>query len=194
MSTVREPDLEPSSIHAGWSEDDYLGLETNRRVEFTRGFVEVLPMPTVLHQGIVAVLFTALQAFVSARGLGEALFAGVRVRLSDGTYREPDVVFMAAQHAGRIGELFWEGADLVMEVVSPDRPERDLVRKREEYAQAGIPEYWIVDPRNGLVTVLALEGPAYAVHGTFSAGATATSRLLEGFAVEVSRIVAPRIP
>ena len=42
--------------------------------------------------------------------------------------------------------VHWTGADLVIEVVSPDDPDLDLVVKRQEYAQAGIPEYWIVDP------------------------------------------------
>ena len=50
----------------------------------------------------------------------------------------------------RCQDRYWLGADLVVEVVSPDRPERDLVDKRIDYAvrQAGIPEYWVVDPRD----------------------------------------------
>ncbi len=145
----------------------------------------------MLHQRIVAYPFLAIQSYVTPRGLGEAHFAGVRVRIREETYREPDIVFMATEHAGRIGDQFWEGADLVMEVVSRDHPERDLVLKSEEYAQAGIPEYWIVDPRLGLVTVLSLEGSNYAVHGEFALGQSATSRLLAGFEVEVARVFAP---
>lgn len=194
MNTVREPDLEPSLLHAGWSDQEYLDFDANQLVEFTDGMIEVLPVPTLTHQLIVQMLFSLLEAFVRPGSLGTVLVAPYKLRIREGAYREPDLIFVLAKHRDWLGEPFASGADLVMEVVSPDRPERDLVRKREEYAQAGIPEYWIVDPRNGLVTVLALEGSAYAVHGTFSAGATATSRLLEGFAVEVSRIVAPRIP
>lgn len=43
-------------------------------------------------------------------------------------------------------DAYWTGADLAVEVVSEDDPGRDLITKRLEYAQAGIPEYWIVDP------------------------------------------------
>src|SRR5262249_17767831 len=101
-----------------WSEGDYFSLPTNKRVEFADGSIEVLPMPTTAHQLIVAFLFDLLKAFASSRTpkLGTALFAGVPVRVRDGKYREPDVVFMLAKHASRIGNDYWDGADLVMEV------------------------------------------------------------------------------
>ena len=65
-------------------------------------------------------------------------------------------------------DRFWLGADVVVEVVSPDDPGRDLVVKRADYAEAAIPEYWIVDPRVETVTVLTLAGGAYVEHGVFS--------------------------
>ena len=77
-----------------------------------------------------------------------------------------------------------------MEVVSPDQPERDLVEKRADYAEAGTPEYWIVDPRFDAVTVLALEGAAYVEHGVFTRGRRAESLLLEGFSVDVDTVFA----
>ena len=81
---------------------------------------------------------------------------------------------------------YWLGADLVVEIVSPDKPERDLVEKRGDYAEAGIPEYWIVNPGTASITALRLEGDGYVEHGVFARGAQATSSLLEGFAVDVS--------
>ena len=101
-----------------WTESEYFALETNRRLEFSHGFLEFLPMPTVLHQRIVAFLYNALRAFVVGSNLGEVLFTGIRVRLWPGKYREPDVLFMSAEHVDRITDEYWEGADLVMEVVS----------------------------------------------------------------------------
>lgn len=64
--------------------------------------------------------------------------------------------------------------------------------KRQEYAEAGIAEYWIVDPRTETITVLALPTGAreYAVHGVFAAGAEATSTLLNGFAADVTAVFA----
>jgi Uma2 family endonuclease len=171
---------------------DYLDLDTNQRVEFSHGFVEFLPMPTTPHQRLVLFLVNALNAFATARSLGEALMAGVRVQLWEGKYREPDVVFLLAEHASRITDDCWLGADLVMEVVSGSESDRhrDLVTKREEYAKGGIPEYWIVDPELGQIMVLVLDGPAYAVHGVFSRGQQASSKLLPGFAVDVTAVLA----
>jgi Uma2 family endonuclease len=105
-----------------WSEGDYLTAteRTNRLVEFIDGYVEVLPMPKTSQQRILSFLNRALTDFVQPRQLGEALFAALRVRLRAGLIREPDIVFMLAQHTGRIGEDFWDSADLVMEIVSDD--------------------------------------------------------------------------
>jgi Uma2 family endonuclease len=177
-----------------WTEQDYLDLNTSQLVEFSHGFVEFLPMPTILHQRILKFLFNALQAFVTVQNLGEVLFMGVRVQLWAGKYREPDVVFLRADHADRVTEDYWKGADLVMEVVSDGEENRvrDLVAKRDEYARAGISEYWIVDPELGQITVLALDGKSYAVHGEFSRGQQATSKLLPGFVVDVTSALAPK--
>jgi Uma2 family endonuclease len=139
---------------------------------------------------MVASLFDPLYGYVRDKDLGVVLFAPLPVQLWAGKFREPDIVFMAAEHADRLGEKFWRGADLVMEVVSPDDPERDNVIKRLEYAQAGIPEYWIVDPIEASVSVLSLEGSEYFLHGKFVPGETAKSVLLDGFTVDVATVLA----
>ena len=172
-----------------WSVEEYLGLDTNHLVEFSHGFIDVLPMPTQSHQLIVAFLYRGLLAVVTARNLGCVLTVPFRIQLWPGKFREPDVVFLSAEHADRRGEQYWEGADLVMEVVSQDNRDHDLVTKRREYARAGIPEYWIVDPQEEAITVLTLEGDTYAVHGEFERGAEATSVLLAGFTVAVDEVL-----
>ena len=175
-----------------WSEDEYLALNGNQLVEFSHGRLEVLPMPTTSHQQLVAWLFGLLMALDPDGDLGTALMAPLRVRLWPGKIREPDVVFMLRKHAHRIGEEFWKGADLVMEIVSgsAEARRRDLVIKRREYARAGIAEYWIIDPETEQVIVLRLVGKRFAVHGKFSKGTAATSHLLPGFTVDVSELFA----
>ena len=171
-----------------WNEEEYLALDINKLVEFSHGRLEVLPMPTHAHQMIAAFLYRLLEQFVSARALGWVLFAPIRIQLWPGKIREPDLVFMFRDHQKRVGNCFWTGADLVMEVVIPDDRQRDTVTKRREYAQAGIPEYWIVDPQDQQITVLALAGERYAVHGQFGMDETASSRLLDGFQVSVTGV------
>ena len=178
--------LFPAQGH--WSEEEFLALDTNHLIEFSHGQLEVLPMPTQSHQLLVIALFELLRNYVRSRQLGTVLFAPMRVQLWPGKYREPDILFMRTEHDDRRSDSFWQGADLVMEVVSPDDPQRDTMTKRREYAQAGIPEYWIVGPADTSITVLTLRGQEYALHGEFVAGETATSVLLDRFTVEVSSV------
>jgi Uma2 family endonuclease len=102
--------------------------------------------------------------------------------------REPDILFMRREHASRRLSNYWNGADLVMEVMSPNDPNRDKITKRDEYARAGIPEYWLVDPLEKTVTVFALSEQIgdYATHGVFEIGSLAESASLAGFTVDLS--------
>lgn len=172
-----------------WSEDEYLRLTdcTNRLIEWTDGCIEVLPMATDEHQSIAAHLYEVFLGFVRVRG-GKVLFAPLRLRIREGKFREPDLVLIRDAGDARRRNRFWLGADLTVEIVSPDAPRRDLVDKRGDYAEAGIPEYWIVDPRTETVTVLALRGAAYVEHGVFNRGTQADSVLLDGLAVDVSAV------
>jgi len=180
--------LDPLQGH--WTEEQYLLLsdQTNRLLEYTNGHIEVLPMPTDKHQAMLERLFLAFKAFIEQIG-GKVRFAPLRVRISEGKYREPDILLVRDAHDPRRQNRFWLGADLVVEVVSEDDPERDTKVKRADYASAGIPEYWIVNPLEKTMTVLVLEGEMYREHGIFRRGDRATSRLLTGFVVSVDEVL-----
>ncbi len=160
-----------------WSQDAYLWLtdHTSRFIELTDGNIEALPMPTDEHQSILAHLYQVFFAFLRASG-GKVLFAPLRLRIRQGKFREPDLLLVRDASDTRRQNRFWLGADLVVEIVSPDQPERDLVDKRSDYAEALIPEYWIVDPRTETVTVLKLKGSAYVEHGVFTRGTQASQQ------------------
>lgn len=172
-----------------WSESDYLWVSrTPRRlVELAAGSLEFPPRPTALHQYIVGALFVALRSALVPRG-GAVLFAPLRVKVGEGRFREPDVVALLRATDPRNRDDSWLGADLAVEVISPDDPARDLVTKRAEYAAAGIGEYWLVDPRDHSVTVLALHGSEYREHGTWRAGQLATSASISGLSVAVDTL------
>jgi Uma2 family endonuclease len=178
----------------GWSEDDYLSVALHEKwlIEYTDGCIEVLPMPTIEHQLILKFLLKALEAFTEPQNLGVVLFAPLPVKTFARKYREPDLIFNFAENHAKQGRDFYVSADLVMEVVSKDKQsrERDYEKKREDYAEAGIREYWIVDPQEARVTVLALDGKQYAVHCACGMGSQATSKLLDGFAVSVDALFA----
>lgn len=172
-----------------WTDDDYLWLtdRSRRMIEFTDGYIEELPVPTSSHQAILAYLYRLFYSWLQPLG-GVVLFSALRLRVREGKFREPDLLLLRDRSDSRYQDRYWLGADLVAEVVSPDRPERDLVDKQDDYAEAGIPEYWIVDPRTGTVTVLVLRGDTYAAHGVYARGGIARSALLAGFTASVSDV------
>ncbi len=173
-----------------WTEEQYLLLtdQTNRLLEYTDGYIEVLPMPSDHHQAMLEWLFLALKAYIEQIG-GKVRFAPLRVLVRAGAYREPDILLVRDAQDPRRQNRFWLGADLVVEVVSEDDPERDTRVKRADYACAGIPEYWIVNPFDQTITVLVLDGETYAEHGVFGRGVQAESKLLAGFSVRVDAVL-----
>lgn len=170
-----------------WTEQEYLAIDAGRQIEFDRGCVEVLDLPTKEHQRLVRFLFLLIESFASAHSLGEVFFAPIPVRLWDQKYREPDLVFIQ-QGRGNAGR-YPDGADLVVEVLSesPSDRKRDLETKVDEYALAGIQEYWIVDPALSTVMFLFLVQSKYAVK-SFGVGELATSKVLSGISLDVTAL------
>ena len=181
--------LDLGALQGLWAEAQYLKLtdQTNRLIEFTDGYVEVLPLPTPRHQVILALLYELFATFLRPRG-GKVLFAPLRLQVRLNKYREPDLLLLLDASDPRNQNAFWLGADLVIEIVSSDDPERDTRVKRADYAEARIPEYWIVNPVDETITVLKLDGDAYVEHGMFRRGESAASALLDGFAVWVDEV------
>ena len=163
--------LDLRALQGIWTETQYLKITNgcNRLVEFTDGRLEILPTPTRRHQAILRALFLALFPFVRELG-GNTFFAPLRLRIGDGRFREPDLLLVKDADDPRNQDDYWRGADLVAEAVSADDPLRDTRDKRSDYANAHIPEYWIVNPIDETVTVLLLAGDEYRDHGVSRRG------------------------
>ncbi len=172
-----------------WTVEEYLELDIGRHVEFANGHLEFLPMPTELHQNIVLWLVNALRAYAAEHGGGTALMAPLPVRLWSRKFREPAVVYMRPEHTDRRHGTHWDGADLAIEIISEANRQLDADVKRSEYARAGIPEYWLVDPHRGEVTVLVLQDDVYGVQVVYQRGDRAASVTLPGFEVDVTAVL-----
>ena len=152
-------------------------------MELNDGCLEILPLPTYFHELIAEFLYDLLRSFVQERGIGKVMRAPLPIRLWAGQMRELDILFLRPdrlQQLAKAGNRAQpDGADLVMEVVSPgaQNRERDLEVKRLEYARAGIAEYWIVDPEDRTITVLQLIGDTYQIAGEFDVRQSAASVL-----------------
>ena len=135
-----------------WTEQDYLSLpDSNQYIELSEGVVFIIPPPSYEHQCIVANFYRFLYSFVMSQNLGEVAFAPLAMRLWPGKIREPDVLFYSQVNADRLGETISGVPDLVAEVVSPGSRRVDSQEKFVEYAQAGVAEYWLIDPEEKTV-------------------------------------------
>lgn len=177
-----------------WSEEEYLDLtdHAERRIEFTDGRLEFLPMPTEIHEAIAQFLLLASLNFVEKKKLGKVYSNGIRLRIRPEKVRLPDIIFLRKDHFHARHNRVWDGADLVMEVVSDDPKDRtrDYETKLADYAEAKVAECWIVDPERRTVVVHRLEGDRYVMHGEFAGGQYADSALLKGFGIEVAALFA----
>ena len=153
---------EPRLQRLATIEDLHKMPDDGRRYELIGGVIYVSPAPVVKHQRVLRRLERVITDFVEERALGEAFFAPIDVRLSPHDVVQPDLVVVLREHRRRLTRARIEGTpDLVIEILSPSNPGHDLVRKAALYAAAGVPEYWIVDPRNDTVRVLLLENRTY---------------------------------
>ena len=214
-SAVGEPTWEVAEFcfprQGTWTEGEYLAVRpaVEGRVEFIHGTLDFHEMVDWAHGLLCRWLFLWLHESAAASGGGEVQFAPVTVESGE-IDREPDL-FVLRPGVRRAGRRSPDADDLLaaFEVVSRSRRSvtRDRVTKRAEYAAAGIPEYWIVDPRPDAdpgdggppgphIVVLTLSDGAtpgagtYAEHGTFRPGDTATSPALPGLACDVAALFA----
>ena len=120
-----------------WADEDTLA-------EWVDGEVEIYSPASDRHQDISGFLESVLRSFVEAHQLGIVRSAPFQMKLEHG--REPDLLFVAREHLGRLQETYLDGpADLVVEIISPESVERDRGTKFVEYEAGGIPEYWLLD-------------------------------------------------
>lgn len=122
-----------------WATEDTLAEWVNGRVVMTSP-------ASARHQKLAAFLYDVLSAHVDTHNLGTVFIAPFQMKLPH-SGREPDVLFLAKEHLARLRATYLEGpADLTIEVVSPESKGRDRGDKFYEYQEAGVPEYWLIDP------------------------------------------------
>jgi len=156
--------------------------DDGRRYELYEGEVYMVPSPSVKHQRISGNLQVLLRQFLLENGLGEVFDAPLDVVFSESTVVQPDILFINHQRRGIIGEQNISGApDLVVEILSPATEERDRGIKLQLYCRYGVREYWLVDPEERTVEVLALSPEGYQVLGQYSEDGVVSSQVLVGF-------------
>ncbi|GHT70142.1 hypothetical protein FACS1894110_21070 [Spirochaetia bacterium] len=144
---------------------DYLAWDEGERTEIIDGEAFMLATPDLTHQIISRGLFLQIAAFLNGKPC-QPFFAPVSVRLhpaadnSDNTVLEPDIIVVC--DPSKLDKKGCNGApDLVIEILSPSTARHDKVVKFNKYQEAGVREYWIVDPDTQSVQACVLEKGRY---------------------------------
>jgi Uma2 family endonuclease len=173
-----------------WTFADYVRIpEGGYRYEVIRGRLYVTPPPIFGHQYIISRLILFFGNFMADNDKGILLTGPLDVILPDGiaTPVQPDVIFLLKENLPSWEAENIQGVpDLTFEIESPITRRRDRTLKQEAYREAGVPEYWRVNPRIQTVTVLVLsEDRAGYVERVYGPGDTLRSALLPGLAIRV---------
>ena len=172
--------------------DEFLALgETDGKWELDDGVLSIMPSGTRDHQFLIFQISRHLDNYLDGFDEPPAQFYHeMTTILSRELQRapEPDVVIVRDNRQGVLQGRWVEGApDIAIEILSGDR-NRDLVRKRQIYAEASVLEYWTIDPQSDTVTQLELRDGQYVDRAILGADDTLTTPLLPGLAIPLGEI------
>jgi len=123
-------------------------LDEDTLAEWVDGEVLMTSPASLRHQSISRFLAQVMGVYAEQHDLGEIILAPFQMKLAE-SGREPDLLFVAREHLHRLGDTYLTGpADLAVEIISPESAGRDRGEKFYEYAQGGVPEYWLIDPQS----------------------------------------------
>ncbi len=172
--TPKEMTVQDSALHSygifqekGQKEctiEDYFSMSDKRRIELIDGVLYDMTTPTFMHQKIVGEIYRQIANYIlEHNGNCEAAMYPINVQLDrdDKTIVQPDVLILCDPDK-LYKERVLGAPDFVLEVISPSTKRKDYFKKLEKYENAGVREYWIVDPLKKQVIVFFFEGDMYA--------------------------------
>ena len=184
-----------AKMAAAWGRltyEEYLSTpEIEGRFDIVDG--EIIPAPSALigHQIINRQFLMILHPFIEERGLGELLCAplDVVIRRAPLRTRQPDLLLLSNESIARmdLGAPIEEAPELVIEILSPSNPRRNVEEKLGDYASIGVPECWMASGEAQTVDVLTLVGGEWERVALLGVGDRIASRALEGLDVDVGR-------
>lgn len=186
---VMPADWVPGPKQGEWTYEDYARLDDGQWYEIVRGVLLLMPRPIPGHQSCTLRIAHYLLIYCEMPGYGR-VYPDIDVYLSpkDLVLVSPDITVVRRENLAKVGEKKMVGApDLAVEVTSPGTAKYDRTTKRELYAEYGVPEYWIVRPKERSVEVLTLENGAYRSAGIFRGKDRLPSRIVPELPVGVEQ-------
>ena len=138
--------------------DDYYALPDDRRVELIDGVIYDMASPLRIHQAILLMMSYQLYPCVASHPECEMFIAPADVCLDndDRTILQPDLYISCGKNETD-NRRFNGAPDFIIEILSPSNRKHDMILKYQKYMEAGVREYWIVDPENLKVIVYHFE-------------------------------------
>ena len=131
--------------------DDYYALPEERRVELIDGVIYDMAAPSAIHQRILGDLYVLFRECADKYGMPcEVFLSPFDVHLDKDNYTmvQPDLLAVCGETDEEIVTRYEGAPDLVIEILSPSSRQHDMILKYKKYMEAGVREYWIVDPEN----------------------------------------------
>lgn len=135
--------------------EDYFAWPEEERIELIDGVIYDMAAPVDVHQIIAFQLGVRFNDYIT-KNKGEciplAVPMDVQLDKDDKTMVQPDVIIVCDRSKFQNGRVF--GApDLIVEVLSASTRKKDMTKKLSKYQNAGVREYWMVDPKDKRVIV-----------------------------------------
>lgn len=148
-----------------YTEDDYYAIPEDVRAELIDGQIYYQAAPSRAHQEILMEISGTVRDYLKSKNgpckVYPAPFA-VKLKENRKTIVEPDISVIC--NRGKLTDKGCNGApDWIVEIVSPSNSSHDYIRKLNLYADAGVREYWIVNPMEQTVFVYHLEKDSFKV-------------------------------
>lgn len=177
--------------------DAYLKKYEGQSTEWVRGTVIQLMGNNIFHNLLLSFLHDLFRFFLDKRKIdGEVLLAGISMYVGDDkSARQPDLIVVMPENLTRLKPTFLNGiGDIVVEIVSPESAKRDKDIKLNEYELAGVPEYWLFDPRHHEISAYELD--AEGVYRSIPADAQGRfpSSVLKGLVIDPKWIWEGKLP
>jgi len=154
--------VKPVKKQGEYTIEDYLAWPEDERIELIDGVIYDMAAPTGVHQLIIGKLHSLILNYIEKnKGKCIPVFSPIDVQLDrdNRTMVQPDLIVLCKRDKFQMGRVFGE-PDLVVEVLSPSSKKKDTVIKLNKYRNAGVREYWVVDPDKKNIVVYDLENNA----------------------------------
>lgn len=178
-------------VQGTWQYEDYLRLPADgRRYEIIAGVLYGADAPGYDHQYVVYTLARLLGDYAEQRQLGVVIGAPFEVHLQELSRPvQPDILFITNEQKLAPGAQCFIGAPtLIVEVISPSSIRLDRQTKFDAYEQAGVLEYWLVNPKARAVEVYTLSNGEYALLGQYTGEEKIESKVFIELAIVNDRL------